>query len=103
MEPASALHEVPPEVDLDPIRWWVLMLYNSLSSGWVRDVPGAFELARAAFLPRSVKRARMRQLLGYFAHIHAEIHRVTAAREAQRREAAAAIEKSRRELERATR
>lgn len=103
MEPASALHEVPAEVDLDPIRWWVLMLYNALSSGWVRDVPGGFELAREAFLPRSVKRPRLRQLLGYFAHIHAEIHRVSNALAAQRREAAAALEKSKRDLERAVR
>ena len=99
MEPESALHEVPPEVDLDPIRWWVLMLYNSLSSGWVRDG----DCGRCARRRAAVKRPRMRQLLGYFAHIHAEIHRVTAAREAKRRETAAAIEKSRRDLERAVR
>lgn len=78
------------------------MLYNHLSSGWVRDVPGAFELARDAFLPR-VSRARMRQLLAYFAHIHAEIHRVTSAFARQKAEQRAALEKSKRDLDRAVR
>ena len=100
MEPESALHEVPPEVDLDPVRWWVLTLYNHLSSGWVRDVPGGFDLAREAFLPRGIGRRRLRQILGYFAHIHAEIRRVHTALERRRAEARASLERSRRELDR---
>mgnify|MGYP000884282745 FL=1 len=77
-------------------------LYGHLSSGWVRDVPGAFALARKAFLP-PVSRERMRQLLAYFAHIHHEIHRVSAAFERQKAERRAAIERSKRDLDRAVR
>ena len=89
---AWALHETLEDCDLDRILVRVMGLYSHLSSGWVRDVPGAFALAPQG-VPAAGERERMRHPSRTSPHIHHEIHRVSSAFERQKAERRVAIER----------
>ncbi len=51
----------------------MLRLYGATSSGWARDVPGAFGLALEAHWPEGCSRLRAQQLVELLAHAHGAI------------------------------